>query len=75
MNCIVLASKSKARQKIFKQLGLKYTICPSNAREKHTLANGPSKLVVSNSLLKANDIAKIVFVLVIGTAIKLGNLN
>ena len=52
------ASKSKARQKIFKQLGLKYTICPSNAREKHTLANGPSKLVVSNSLLKANDIAK-----------------
>ena len=58
MKQIILATKSKARQRIFKQLGLKYKVIVSNAKEKHTLANGPSKLVISNSLIKAKDVAR-----------------
>ena len=58
MRRIILASKSKARKKLLKQIGLKFTVTESNAKEQKSLKRGCSKLVIDNALSKAKEVAK-----------------
>jgi len=55
---IILASKSKARQKLLKQIGLKFKVVSSCAKEAHTSKGKCSDLVIKNALFKAKDVAK-----------------
>jgi len=57
MRKIILASASKARRKLLKQIGLKFSVSTSNIRESFTLKKGCSDLVIANSLEKAKDVA------------------
>ncbi len=57
MRKIILASKSKARQRLLKQIGLKFRVMESNAKER-TILKGPcSRFVIENALRKARDAA------------------
>jgi len=58
MRKIILASKSKARRDLLKQIGLTFEIAESNARESRGLKGGCSGLVVDNALKKARSVAK-----------------
>jgi len=58
MRKIVLASKSKARQKLLRQIGLKVTICASGTHENNKLKSNCKKLVIENALAKAKSVAK-----------------
>lgn len=62
MRRIILASKSKARKDLLKQIGLKFSVYVSGAKENHNLSLGYSlgcgRLVVKNALIKAKDTAK-----------------
>jgi len=58
MRKIILASKSKARKKLLKQIGLKFTVTESNAKEQKSLKRGCKKLVIDNALKKAKEAAK-----------------
>ncbi|MFA5038401.1 MAG: Maf and M48 domain-containing protein [Candidatus Omnitrophota bacterium] len=58
MKPIILASKSKARQKLLKDLGLVFKIVPSGVREKEGAGRHPSETVAENALLKARDVAR-----------------
>ncbi|HCJ67323.1 MAG TPA: septum formation protein Maf [Elusimicrobia bacterium] len=55
---IILASKSKARQKLLKQTGLRFKVVESFIREKRQLKGNCSDLVIENALKKAKDVAK-----------------
>ena len=55
---IILASGSKARQKLLKQMGLKFTVSRSSVIECHALRGSASRLVMKNAMDKARDVAK-----------------
>ena len=58
MRKVILASKSKARKKLLKQIGLKFTVTQSNAKEHKSLKRGCGRLVIDNALNKAKEVAK-----------------
>ena len=58
MRKIILASKSKARQKLLKEIGLDFTVSVSKAKEKRRIKTTCADLVVENALMKAHDVAK-----------------
>ena len=56
---IILASRSKARQKLLKQIGLKFTAVESRVQETRRLTKrGCGDLVIKNALRKARDVAE-----------------
>ena len=57
MRSIILASKSKARQKLLRQIGLKFQIAESRVKEEETLKGRCRDFVIRNALKKARDIA------------------
>ena len=57
MRRIILASKSKARQKLLRQIGLKFRVVESHVKEDEILKGPCSDFVISNALKKALDIA------------------
>jgi septum formation protein len=57
MRPVILASKSKARQKLLKQIGLKFSVAGSNVREDEKLVGRCSGFVIGNALKKARDVA------------------
>jgi septum formation protein len=57
MRRIILASRSKARAKLLRQLGLKFTIVGSRIKEDHVLRSSCSALVMNNAMKKAIDVA------------------
>ena len=57
MRKIILASKSKARRKLLRDVGLKFTVCASRVREKRLIKTDCGDLVMENALAKAADIA------------------
>lgn len=58
MRKIILASGSKARQKLLKQMGLKFTVERSKARECRLLRGRASHIVMDNAMEKALDVAR-----------------
>ncbi|MFA6280976.1 MAG: nucleoside triphosphate pyrophosphatase [Candidatus Omnitrophota bacterium] len=54
---IILASKSKARRKLLKQLGINFITASSIIKENHKLRGSCEKFVISNALAKAKDVA------------------
>ncbi len=58
MRKIILASKSKARQKLLRQIGLRFRVVESRSEESRSLAKGCSHLVIANAIRKAGDVAK-----------------
>ena len=58
MRKIVLASKSKARQKLLRQMGLKFRVAASRVKESRSPKPRCSDLVMDNALKKAKDVAK-----------------
>lgn len=58
MRRIILASKSKARQKLLKQIGLRFQVVESYIKESRSLKRGCRDLVIGNALRKAKDVAK-----------------
>ena len=54
---LILASKSKARRQILKDLGIKFRVFPSHVREQRERMRSPKKTVQVNALLKARDVA------------------
>ena len=59
MRKIILASKSKARQKLLKQMGIPFRVSKSRIKESSSTSAGknPSHLVKNNALRKAQDVA------------------
>lgn len=58
MHEVILASRSKARQKLLRQAGIKFRVASSRVKESHTLKTSCSRLVIGNALVKARDVAK-----------------
>ncbi|MFA5148122.1 MAG: Maf family protein [Candidatus Omnitrophota bacterium] len=58
MRKIILASQSKQRQRLLNQIGLEFVTAKSGAREGMRLNGSCAKLVMSNALKKAEDVAK-----------------
>ncbi len=58
MRKIILASKSKARQKLLRQIGLNFQVASAHINEEHCLKESCSRLVTRNAFLKAQDVAK-----------------
>lgn len=58
MREIILASQSKARQKLLRQIGLRFKAVKADVREEHRLTKGPKELVVANALKKAREVSK-----------------
>lgn len=58
MRKIILASKSKARRRLLRQIGLRFRVVESKIKESHDLKAGCGALVVENALRKARDVAK-----------------
>lgn len=58
MRKIILASRSKARQKLLRQIGLRFTAVKADIREEHRLTKGPKELVITNALKKAREVAQ-----------------
>ncbi|HAJ57137.1 MAG TPA: septum formation protein Maf [Candidatus Omnitrophica bacterium] len=54
---LILASRSKARKRILKDLGLKFKVMPSSAEEHKGLDTHPARTVKYNALLKARQVA------------------
>ena len=55
---IILASRSIARRRLLKQIGLKFSVIQSQEQECHRLArSGCKDLVIKNALKKAKDVA------------------
>jgi septum formation protein len=54
---IILASQSKARQKILKQIGLKFSVAASSVKEDAAIKRGCGDLVIANAARKAKDVA------------------
>ncbi len=57
MRRIILASRSKARQNLLRQMGLKFSISSSSAKESRTMKGSCADLVIGNALDKALDAA------------------
>ncbi|MBL7157810.1 MAG: septum formation protein Maf [Candidatus Omnitrophica bacterium] len=57
MRKIILASGSKARQRLLRQIGLKFEVAKSNVKEKRTFKKSCSDLVIQNALRKAREAA------------------
>lgn len=57
MRKLILASKSKARQKLLRQAGLKFETVESGVKERRILKKGCGDLVIGNALRKARDVA------------------
>jgi len=55
---IILASGSKARQKLLKQIGLTFRVAKSGLKESRELKRGCAALVMRNASRKAKDVAK-----------------
>lgn len=55
---IILASKSKARAELLRQIGLDFKICIPNVKEERKLTSSPEEIVVSNALTKAEYAAR-----------------
>jgi len=55
---IILASGSKARQKLLKQIGLTFRVAKSGLKESRELKRGCAALVMRNAYRKAKDVAK-----------------
>ena len=58
MRRIILASRSPARQKLLRQIGLRFRVSVSKAPESRDLRNGCARLVIDNALKKAVDVSK-----------------
>lgn len=58
MRKIILASQSKQRQRLLRQIGLRFVLAKSDAREDKKLKGSCSDLVIGNALRKARDVAK-----------------
>jgi septum formation protein len=54
---IILASRSRARQNLLKQIGLRFTVAESGAKEEDLLRGRCSDFVIRNALKKAKDVA------------------
>ena len=57
MRKIILASQSKARQKLIRQIGLKFQVVSAHVKEDLRIKESCARLVVRNALLKAQDVA------------------
>lgn len=55
---IILASQSKARRKLLRQIGLRFKAVKADVREEHRLTKGPKELVIANALKKAKAAAE-----------------
>ena len=55
---IILASRSKARAALLRQIGLRFRVAASAVKESRKLRGGCGELVIKNALLKAHDVAK-----------------
>lgn len=58
MRRIILASGSKARQRLLRQIGLKFRVVESGVKESRSLKEGPVRLVIKNALKKARRVAE-----------------
>jgi len=58
MRKIILASQSKQRQRLLRQIGLRFITARSDAREDKRLKGSCADLVIDNALRKAKDVAK-----------------
>ena len=57
MRKIILASRSRARQRLLRQVGLKFKVAESKAGEDRVLKGSCGSLVIRNALRKAKDVA------------------
>lgn len=57
MRKIILASQSKARQRLLRQIGLKFKVATSKVKENRVLKGRCADLVIANALEKARDVA------------------
>lgn len=57
MRRIILASRSRARQGLLRQMGLRFTVAHSDVRESRSMKSSCADLVVRNALRKATDVA------------------
>lgn len=57
MRKIILASKSRARRKLLRQIGLKFSVAKSHATEVKILRGRCSDFVIQNALKKARNVA------------------
>ena len=57
MRKIILASRSKARQQLLRQVGLKFTVTGSRAKESRVLRGSCKRLVIDNALAKALEVS------------------
>lgn len=58
MRKLILASRSKARSRLLKAIGLKFSVVTSNIREERIIKTCCGDLVVENAVNKAKDIAR-----------------
>ncbi|MDP8216027.1 MAG: Maf family protein [Candidatus Kaelpia imicola] len=54
---IILASESKARKELLRQVGLYFSVVVPAVKEERALKSKPEDLVISNALKKAEDVA------------------
>lgn len=57
MKPIILASRSKARQKLLRDLGIKFRVVPTGVKEYSGKTKDPARVAISNALLKARAAA------------------
>jgi septum formation protein len=58
MRKIIVASKSKARHRLLRQIGLKFIVAASNVEEENVLRGRCGDFVIRNAMKKAKDVAK-----------------
>jgi septum formation protein len=58
MRKIILASGSKARQRLLKAIGFKFSVAKSRVKETTRLKGGCAELVIDNALRKCRDVAR-----------------
>ena len=55
---IILASRSKPRMKLLKQIGLKFIVAPARVKEERTIRRSCADLVIENAMRKAKAVSK-----------------
>lgn len=55
---IILASRSRARQKLLQEAGIQFTAAGSGVKEKRLIKTNCDDLVIENALAKAKDVSK-----------------
>ncbi|OGW78393.1 MAG: septum formation protein Maf [Omnitrophica bacterium RIFCSPLOWO2_01_FULL_45_24] len=55
---IILASRSRARQKLLRDIGIQFTAAGSDVKEKRLIKTNCIDLVIENALAKAKDVSK-----------------